>query len=202
MEKYTLPKLPYGYDSLEPHFDSRTMEIHHLKHHQTYLDKLNASLEKYPEFFEKPIEILLSDLNNLPEDVRLSVKNNGGGFYHHSLFWNFLSPNGGGNPSSSFKNILVSSFGDFDLFKEKFSSVALSQFGSGWAWLVEKDGRLDIISTSNQDSPVSSGYKIIIGLDVWEHAYYLNYQNRRADYITAWWNLVNWSEAERRFNEK
>ncbi|MFA4941403.1 MAG: superoxide dismutase [Patescibacteria group bacterium] len=202
MEKYILPKLSYDYNSLEPNFDARTMEIHHLKHHQAYLDKLNASLEKYPDLFKKSIETLLIDLNNVSEDIRLSVRNNGGGFYHHSLFWSFLSPSGGGDPPLSFKNILASSFGSFELFKEKFSSAALNQFGSGWAWLVEKDGFLDIISTPNQDSPVSSGFKIIIGLDVWEHSYYLNYQNRRSDYIAAWWNLVNWSEAEKRFNGK
>ncbi|MBP9770668.1 superoxide dismutase [Candidatus Gracilibacteria bacterium] len=195
---HTLPALPYAYDALEPHIDARTMEIHHTKHHQTYIDKLNAALSKYPELADKPVEELLKDLNAVPEDIRTAVKNHGGGHYNHSMFWKIMAPNAGGQASGKLAEMITAKFGSFDKFKEEFNTAAANRFGSGWAWLsIDKTGSLVITSSANQDSPLSEGLKPILGLDVWEHAYYLNYQNRRPDYMNAWWNVVNWSEVEK-----
>ncbi len=195
---HTLPALPYAYDALEPHIDARTMEIHHTKHHQTYIDKLNAALSKYPELADKPAEELLKDLNAVPEDIRTAVKNHGGGHYNHSMFWKIMAPNAGGQPSGKLAEMITTKFGSFDKFKEEFNTAAANRFGSGWAWLsIDKTGALIVTSSANQDSPLSEGLKPILGLDVWEHAYYLNYQNRRPDYMNAWWNVVNWTEVEK-----
>lgn len=195
---HTLPALPYAYDALEPHIDARTMEIHHTKHHQTYIDKLNAALSKYPELADKPVEELLKDLSAVPEDIRTAIKNHGGGHYNHSMFWKIMAPNAGGQPSGKLAEMITAKFGSFDKFKEEFNTAAANRFGSGWAWLsIDKTGSLVITSSANQDSPLSEGLKPILGLDVWEHAYYLNYQNRRPDYMNAWWNVVNWSEVEK-----
>ncbi len=190
---YTLPDLPYAYDALEPHFDARTMEIHHTKHHQGYTNKVNAALEG-TEFEGKDIEDVLSNIDALPADKKQAVINNGGGFANHSLFWTILSPNGGGTPSGDLASAIDSAFGSFDAFKEEFSNAAGTRFGSGWAWLVVDGGELKVISTANQDSPIMDGATPILGLDVWEHAYYLNYQNRRPDYVSAFWNIVNWDK--------
>ncbi|MCQ9209104.1 superoxide dismutase [Granulicatella seriolae] len=189
---YTLPELPYAFDALEPTIDTRTMEIHHGKHHQAYITNLNAALEKYPELFEKSIEELVADLDKLPADVQVAVRNNGGGHANHSLFWTILSPNGGGEPTGELKEAIDAAFGDFDSFKTTFSNAAKTRFGSGWAWLVVDGDKLEVVSTPNQDSPLSEGKTPILGLDVWEHAYYLNYQNLRPDYVAAFWNIVNW----------
>lgn len=195
---HTLPALPYAYNALEPYIDARTMEIHHTKHHQTYIDKLNAALSKYPELADKPVEELLKDLNAVPEDIRTAVRNHGGGHYNHSMFWKIMAPNAGGQPSGKLAEMITAKFGSFDKFKEEFNTAAANRFGSGWAWLsIDKAGSLVVTSTANQDSPLSDGLKPILGLDVWEHAYYLNYQNRRPDYMNAWWNVVNWSEVEK-----
>ena len=195
---HTLPALPYAYDALEPHIDARTMEIHHSKHHQTYIDKLNAALSKYPELADKPVEDLLKDLNAVPEDIRTAVRNHGGGHYNHSMFWKIMAPNAGGQPSGKLAEMITAKFGSFDKFKEEFNTAAANRFGSGWAWLsVDKTGALVVTSSANQDCPLSDGLKPILGLDVWEHAYYLNYQNRRPDYVGAWWNVVNWPEVEK-----
>ena len=195
---HTLPTLPYAYDALEPHIDARTMEIHHTKHHQTYIDKLNAALSKYPELADKPLDDLLKDLNAIPEDIRMAVRNHGGGHSNHSLFWKIMAPNAGGQPSGKLAEMITAKFGSFDKFKEEFNTAAANRFGSGWAWLsLDKTGALVITSSANQDSPRSDGLKPILGLDVWEHSYYLNYQNRRPDYMNAWWNVVNWSEVEK-----
>lgn len=192
---YQLPKLPYGYDALEPHIDARTMEIHHTKHHQTYINNLNAALEKYPALAEKSVEDLIRDLNAVPEDIRTAVRNNGGGHANHSLFWTIMAPKAGGEPSGELAEAIKSAFGSFDGFKDQLSKAAAGRFGSGWAWLsVDGAGRLIVASTPNQDSPLSEGLTPILGLDVWEHAYYLNYQNRRPDYVAAWWNVVNWKQ--------
>ena len=192
---YQLPKLPYSYDALEPHIDARTMEIHHTKHHQTYINNVNAALEKYPALAEKSVEDLISDLNAVPEDIRTVVRNNGGGHANHSLFWTIMAPKAGGEPSGELGEAIKSAFGGFDGFKDQFSKAAAGRFGSGWAWLsVGGGGKLAVTSTPNQDSPLSEGLTPILGLDVWEHAYYLNYQNRRPDYIAAWWNVVNWKQ--------
>lgn len=198
--KYELPELPYAFDALEPYIDRATMETHYTKHHQAYADKLNAALEKHPELHEKDLETLLKNITELPEDIRQDVRNHGGGYYNHSLFWPMMSKKGGGEPEGGFAQALAQTFGGFEHFKEKFSQAALKQFGSGWAWLVlGAGGELEIISTPNQDVPPSGKHPIIL-LDVWEHAYYLKYKNRRADYIESWWNVVNWEEADRRFN--
>lgn len=192
---YQLPKLPYSYDALEPHIDARTMEIHHTKHHQTYINNVNAALEKYPALADKRIEDLLRDLNAVPEDIRTAVRNNGGGHANHSLFWTIMGPKAGGEPSGELADAIKSAFGGFDSFKDQFSKAAAGRFGSGWAWLsVDGSGKLVVTSTPNQDSPLSEGLTPILGLDVWEHAYYLHYQNRRPDYIAAWWNVVNWKQ--------
>jgi Fe-Mn family superoxide dismutase len=192
---YQLPKLPYGYDALEPHIDARTMEIHYTKHHQTYINNVNAALEKYPALAEKSVEDLISDLSAIPEDIRTAVRNNGGGHANHSLFWTIMGPKAGGEPKGELADAIKSAFGGFDGFKDQFSKAATGRFGSGWAWLsVDGGGKLILSSTANQDSPLSEGLTPILGLDVWEHAYYLNYQNRRPDYIAAWWNVVNWKQ--------
>jgi len=193
---YQLPDLPYAFDALEPHIDARTMEIHHGKHHAGYVAKLNAAVEGFPELAAKSVEDLLRDLSSVPESIRTAVRNNGGGHANHSLFWPLMSPNGGGNPTGEIGSAISRDFGSFDAFKQQFSEAAANRFGSGWAWLsLAGDGSLTVSSTPNQDSPLSSGLTPIIGLDVWEHAYYLHYQNRRPDYIAAFWNVVNWEQA-------
>jgi Fe-Mn family superoxide dismutase len=199
---FTLPPLPYAANALEPHIDARTMEIHHGKHHQTYVTNLNAAIDKAPELQNKAIEQLLSGLNTVPESVRTAVRNNGGGHWNHTLFWELMAPKAGGAPSGKLADAIATSFGDFEKFKEQFAAAALGRFGSGWAWLLSDGGKLSITSTPNQDNPLMDGKpakSILLGLDVWEHAYYLNYQNRRADYIKAWWNVVNWKAVEKRF---
>jgi superoxide dismutase, Fe-Mn family len=192
---FTLPPLPYAPDALEPHIDKATMELHHDKHHATYVTNVNKALESAPELANKSIEELLKDLNSIPENIRTAVRNNGGGHANHSLFWNLLSPNGGGAPKGEIESVITSNFGGFDSFKEKFNAAATGRFGSGWAWLVKDgSGTFEITSTANQDNPLMEGKKGILGLDVWEHAYYLKYQNRRPEYIAAFWNVVNWDE--------
>ncbi len=192
---FELPQLPYAYDALEPHIDARTMEIHHSKHHAAYTSNLNKALEGHDHLQGKSAEELLADLNALPESIRMAVRNNGGGFVNHNLFWSIMSPDGGGAPEGDLGQAIGSAFGGFDAFKEQFQSTAVGQFGSGWGWLaVDSSGGLSVLSTPNQDTPISQGMTPILGLDVWEHAYYLNYQNRRADYAAAWWNVVNWAE--------
>lgn len=196
---YSLPDLPYAYDALEPHFDARTMEIHHTKHHQAYINKVNAALEG-TEYADKCINEVLKGLSSLPADKQGPVRNNGGGHSNHSLFWTVLSPNGGGVPSGELADAINAACGSFDAFKEQFANAAATRFGSGWAWLsVNADGTVVVESTANQDSPYSEGRTPILGLDVWEHAYYLHYQNRRPDYVSAFWNLVNWDEVATRF---
>ncbi|MBM7542396.1 superoxide dismutase [Amphibacillus cookii] len=194
MGKFELPELPYAYDALEPHIDKETMNIHHTKHHNTYVTKLNAALEGYSELQTLTVEELLNDLSKLPADIRTAVRNNGGGHANHSLFWTLLSPNGGGNPSGELADAITAKFGDFESFKEEFAAAATGRFGSGWAWLVINNGELEITSTPNQDTPISEGKTPILGLDVWEHAYYLKYQNKRPDYISAFWNVVDWNK--------
>lgn len=197
---YTLPKLPYAYDALEPHIDARTMEIHHTKHHQGYVDKLNKALEKYTDLQNKSLEELLQSLDAVPEEIRTAVRNNGGGHYNHSLFWKIMKKDGGGDPNGMLAEAINKNFGDFSKFKEEFTKAATTRFGSGWAWLLlDKEGKLAVTSTPNQDSPILEGLHPILGLDVWEHAYYLKYQNRRPDYIEAWWSVVNWDEVENNF---
>lgn len=191
---YTLPDLPYDYDALEPHIDTETMHLHHDKHHATYVSNANAALEKHPELAEKSVEELLAAIDSVPEDVQTALRNNAGGHANHSLFWEVLSPNGGGEPTGAIKAAIDEAFGSFDAFKEKFAAAAITRFGSGWAWLVVTDGKLEVTSTPNQDSPLMEGKTPVLGLDVWEHAYYLNYQNRRPDYINAFWNVVNWDK--------
>jgi Fe-Mn family superoxide dismutase len=196
---YTLPALPYAYNALEPHIDARTMEIHHTKHHQAYINNVNTALADSP-LLNKSVEDLISDLNAVPENVRTAVRNNGGGHANHSLFWTVIGPNAGGTPTGELAAAIDKACGSFDAFKEKFGKAATTRFGSGWAWLsVKADGSLVVESTANQDSPLSEGRTPILGLDVWEHAYYLHYQNRRPDYIGAFWNVVNWPEVTRRF---
>ena len=200
---FTLPQLPYASDALEPHIDKMTMEIHHGKHHNAYVANLNKALESAPDLASKSIEELLA--NNcaiVPEGIRTAVRNNAGGHINHSMFWTIMGPNAGGEPSGELAGAISSTFGSFASFKEKFNAAATGRFGSGWAWLVEGGGKLDIISTANQDSPVMEGKHPVMGLDVWEHAYYLKYQNRRPDYISAWWNVVNWPEVLKRFKSK
>jgi len=196
---YTLPDLPYAYDALEPHFDARTMEIHHSKHHAGYTAKVNAALEG-TEFADNEIEDVLSNISALPVDKAQAVINNGGGFANHALFWTVLSPNGGGTPDGDLGKAITSAFGSIEAFKTEFANAAATRFGSGWAWLsVDADGGLKVHSTANQDSPIMDGLTPILGLDVWEHAYYLNYQNRRPDYISAFWNVVNWAQVAEYF---
>jgi superoxide dismutase, Fe-Mn family len=197
---YVLPPLPYAFDALEPHIDARTMEIHHGKHHQAYVTNLNGALEAHPDLLKKPVEELVASLNTLPEAVRTAVRNNGGGHANHSLFWTIMGPGKGGEPGGALGKAIAAAFGDFAAFKDTFSKAAMGRFGSGWAWLVsDKSGKLQVVSTANQDSPLTDGAKPILTLDVWEHAYYLNYQNRRADYVAAWWNVVNWDNVAGRF---
>lgn len=196
---YSLPQLPYAYNALEPHIDARTMEIHHTKHHQAYINNVNTALEGSP-LADKPIDDLIRGLSSVPEAIQTAVRNNGGGHANHSLFWTILSPNGGGTPSGDLAAAISAKFGSFDSFREQFNKAAATRFGSGWAWLsVSGDGSLVVESTPNQDSPLSVGHTPILGLDVWEHAYYLHYQNRRPDYVSAFWNVVNWPEVTRRF---
>lgn len=196
---YELPSLPYAYDALEPHIDAKTMEIHHSKHHQGYVTKVNAALEGHPELASKSIEDLMSDLSSVPEDIRGAVRNNGGGHANHSLFWTIMSPNGGGTPGGELGDDINATFGSFDAFKEQFAAAAATRFGSGWAWLSVDGGKLVVESTPNQDTPLSEGHTPILGLDVWEHAYYLNYQNKRPDYISAFFNVINWDEVAKRY---
>ncbi|HEU4867349.1 MAG TPA: superoxide dismutase [Actinomycetota bacterium] len=196
---YELPPLPYAYDALEPHIDARTMEIHHTKHHQTYIDKLNAALADKPELSAKPIQELMKDFAEVPAELSTPVRNHGGGHANHSLFWTILSPDGGGEPKGPLADAINSSFGSFDQFKTLFTNTAVNQFGSGWAWLVVADGQLVPYGLPNQDSPLAAGENPILGLDVWEHAYYLKYQNRRPEYISAFWNIVNWDEVSARY---
>jgi Fe-Mn family superoxide dismutase len=198
MAKYELPALPYAYDALEPHIDAMTMEIHHSRHHATYVNNLNAALEGH-DVGEKSVEELISNLEALPESIRTAVRNNGGGHANHTLFWQILSPNGGGEPTGELAAAIKETFGSFESFKEKFTDAALKRFGSGWAWLVVKGGKLEVTSTPNQDSPLMEGATPILGLDVWEHAYYLKYQNKRPDYVKAFWNVVNWNEVNKRY---
>ncbi len=193
-----LPKLPYAYDALEPHIDARTMEIHHSKHHAAYVTNLNKALEGKADLQKKSVEALLADLNAVPEAIRTAVRNNGGGVANHSMFWKMMAPKAGGDPKGEVVKAIDKSFGSFQAFKDQFTQAGLGRFGSGWAWLVaDKAGALKIVSTANQDSPISDGQKPLLAIDVWEHAYYLKYQNRRADYIAAWWNVVNWDEVAR-----
>jgi Fe-Mn family superoxide dismutase len=197
---FTLPDLPYPHNALEPHIDARTMEIHHGKHHKAYIDNANAALEKHPALSGKSVEQLLRDLNAVPEDIRTAIRNNAGGHANHSLFWSVMKPAGGGKPSGDLAAAIDKTFDGFDAFRQQFETAAKTRFGSGWAWLsVKKDGSLAVSSTPNQDSPLSEGMTPILGLDVWEHAYYLNYQNRRPDYVAAFWNVVNWAEVDKRF---
>ena len=194
---FTLPDLPYAYNALEPHIDENTMHIHHDKHHKAYMDKFNTALEKYPDLYKKTVEEILSDLNSVPEDARIAVKNNGGGYFHHSIFWKMMKPNGGGAPKGEIGEAINKTFGSFDKFKEEFTNKSSTHFASGWTWLVkDKSGKLSVISTPNQDSPITQGLTPLLGIDTWEHAYYLKYQNRRPEYIEAWWNTVNWEYAE------
>ncbi|GAA3023288.1 superoxide dismutase [Tetragenococcus solitarius] len=196
---YVLPALPYDYDALEPYFDEETMHLHHDKHHNTYVTNLNAAIEKHPELGEKSVEDLMADLDSVPEDIFTAVRNNGGGHVNHSFFWKILSPDGGGEPTGALKDAIDQEFGSFDAFKDEFKAAATGRFGSGWAWLVLDNGKLKITSTPNQDSPLTDGQIPIIGLDVWEHAYYLKYKNVRPDYIAAFWHIVNWDQANKNY---
>ncbi|MGQ7278208.1 MULTISPECIES: superoxide dismutase [Brevibacillus] len=196
---HQLPELPYAYNALEPHIDAQTMEIHHGRHHATYVNNLNAALEGHADLQSKSVEELISNLDALPESIRTAVRNNGGGHANHTLFWQIMSPNGGGAPSGALADAINAAFGSFDNFKAEFTKAATTRFGSGWAWLVVDGGKLAITSTPNQDSPIMEGKTPILGLDVWEHAYYLKYQNKRPDYINAFWNVVNWDEVSKRF---
>ena len=189
---FSLPALPYAANALEPHIDARTMEIHHGKHHGAYVSNLNAALDKAPALQGKSLDDLLKDLSAVPDAIRTAVRNNGGGHWNHSMFWEIMSPKGGGEPAGKLADAIRQAFGDFAKFQEQFAAAAMGRFGSGWAWLVNEGGKLAIVSTPNQDNPLMDGKHAVMGLDVWEHAYYLNYQNRRADYIKAWWNVVNW----------
>jgi len=201
MAEYTVPPLPYEYGALEPHVSAKTMQFHHDKHHQAYVNNLNAALKDHPEHQNKPIEQLIAGLSTLPEAIRTAVRNNGGGHANHSLFWTIMKPAGGGEPTGELAQAIASELGGLGAFKDAFNKAAATRFGSGWAWLiVGKDGKLAVSSTPNQDSPIMDGLTPLLGLDVWEHAYYLKYQNRRADYIAAWWNTLNWEEIGRRYS--
>ena len=194
---FELPKLQYSYDALEPYIDAKTMEIHHSKHHQTYITNLNKALESYPELFEKSLEDLLANLDQIPESIRVAVRNGGGGHYNHTLFWQIIGPKSDSNPSENMNSLITDSFESFDNFKSEFNEKATKQFGSGWGWLCQdKSGKLVTLSTPNQDTPISSGLNPVLGIDVWEHAYYLNYQNKRPDYINAFWEIINWEAVE------
>ncbi|MGF2086713.1 superoxide dismutase [Enterococcus casseliflavus] len=196
---YTLPDLPYAYDALEPYIDEETMHLHHDKHHNTYVTNLNAAIEKHPVLGEKTVEELLADFSSVPEDIQTAVRNNGGGHANHTFFWEILGPNAGGEPTGAIKEAIEETFGSFEDFKEEFKTAATGRFGSGWAWLVVKDGKLAITSTANQDSPLMDGQTPVLGLDVWEHAYYLKYKNVRPDYINAFWSVVNWDKVNEYF---
>lgn len=199
---HELPPLPYPYDALERAIDTETMHLHHDKHHAAYVNNLNAALEKYPELANKSAEDLIRDLNSVPEDIRTAVRNNGGGHVNHTMFWEIMGPNGGGEPTGAIADAIRETFGDFETFKSQFNDAGAKRFGSGWAWLVRtKDGKLEIMSTANQDNPMMEGHFPIMGNDVWEHAYYLRYQNRRPDYLKAWWDVVNWDEVNKRFEK-
>lgn len=196
---FELPSLAYAYDALEPSIDAMTMEIHHSKHHNAYVNNLNAALEKHPELAGKSLEELVTNINSIPEDIRTAVRNNGGGHFNHSLFWTVMSPNGGGEPSGDLATAIGDAFGNFASFKETLSKAAATRFGSGWAWLGFKNGKLAVLSMPNQDVPMMEGLTPILGIDVWEHAYYLKYQNRRPEYVSNWWNVVNWEEVANRY---
>ena len=195
---HQLPSLPYAFDALEPHIDAQTMQIHHGKHHQAYINNLNAALESHPDLQGKSVEDLIKDLNALPEAIRTAVRNNGGGHANHTLFWNLMGPNAGGAPTGKAADAITGAFGSFDTFKEQMNKGGVGRFGSGWVWLVKSSGKLAIESTANQDSPIMEGKTPIIGIDVWEHAYYLKYQNRRPDYLAAWWNVIDWNKVNER----
>lgn len=199
---FELPQLPYAYEALEPHFDKETMNIHHTKHHNTYVTNLNAALQGHDELLNKSVEEVIADLDAVPESARTAVRNNGGGHANHSFFWTILSPNGGGEPTGELASAINEKFGSFEKFKEAFAAAGATRFGSGWAWLVLNNGELEIMSTPNQDSPIMEGKTPLVGLDVWEHAYYLKYQNRRPEYIAAFWNVVNWDEVAKRYAAK
>ncbi len=196
---YKLPELPYAYDALEPHIDELTMKLHHDKHHNTYVTNLNAAIDKHPELGSKSVEELVSNLNELPEDIRMAVRNSGGGHANHTFFWEIMAANAGGEPTGAIKGAIESAFGNYEEFKAAFTAAALGRFGSGWAWLVDNDGKLEIMSTPNQDSPLSEGKTPLLGLDVWEHAYYKKYSNVRPDYIKAFFNVINWDEVNKRY---
>ena len=198
---HQLPPLPYDFAALEPHIDAQTMQIHHDKHHAAYVNNLNAALEKHPDLQSKSVEDLLREINKVPEDIRVAVRNNGGGHMNHTMFWQIMGPRAGGSPSGALGDAIKASFGSFDAFKEQFAKAGVGRFGSGWAWLITSGGKLSIESTANQDNPIMEGKKAIFGLDVWEHAYYLKYQNRRPDYIAAWWNTVNWPAVSSRMGK-
>ena len=195
---HTLPALPYPTDALEPHIDKMTMEIHHGKHHQAYVTNLNAALDKHPDLHTKSIEDLLKGINTVPEDIRTAVRNNGGGHVNHSMFWQIMGPKAGGAPTGAIADAITGSFGGFDKFKEEVKKAGVGRFSSGWAWVIDQGGKLVVESSPNQDSPLMEGKKVVFGVDVWEHAYYLKYQNRRPDYLDAWWNVVNWAEINKR----
>ena len=200
MPKHELAPLPYAFDALEPHIDAKTMEIHHDRHHAAYVANLNGALEKHPELFDRSVHDLIADLGSVPEDIRAAVRNNGGGHLNHDFFWNLMGPNGGGAPSGDLADAINGAFGDFDTFKTQFTQAGITRFGSGWAWLsVNRGGKLVVSSTANQDNPISEGLKPVLGLDVWEHAYYLKYQNKRPDYIGAFWNVVDWNKVAENF---
>jgi Fe-Mn family superoxide dismutase len=199
MMAYEVPPLPYAYNALEPHIDEQTMRIHHDKHHAAYVNNLNAALEKAPQLQQKSVDDVVRGINSVPEEIRTAVRNNGGGHVNHTMFWEIMAPGKGGAPTGRVGEAIASSFGSFDSFKEQFAKAGVGRFGSGWVWLIDAGGKLVIESSANQDSPLMEGKKAILGLDVWEHAYYLKYQNRRPDYITAWWNVVNWDEVNKRF---
>ena len=196
---HELPPLPYDYNALEPHIDEQTMKIHHDKHHAAYVTNLNAALDKHPELHQKSLDDLLRGINSVPEDIRPAVRNNGGGHANHTMFWEIMGPGKGGAPGGALGDAIKSSFGSFDSFKEQVNKAGIGRFGSGWAWVIDAGGKLAIESTPKQDSPVMEGKKVIMGVDVWEHAYYLKYQNRRPDYLNAWWNVVNWDAVSKRF---
>ena len=199
---FELPKLPYAVDALEPYIDSQTMTIHHDKHHAAYVANLNGAIEKHPELANKSVEALIKDLNSVPEDIRVAVRNNGGGTWNHSMFWEIMAPKTGGAPKGALAKAIDTSFSSFDNFKAEFEKSATTRFGSGWAWLIKKGSGLAVVSTPNQDNPMSDGTMPLMGIDVWEHAYYLKYQNRRAEYVTNWWNVVNWDAIASRFAAK
>jgi superoxide dismutase, Fe-Mn family len=198
----SLPPLPYAADALEPHIDKQTMEIHHGKHHNAYVTNLNAALEKHPELQSKSVDDLLKNINTVPEDIRTAVRNNGGGHANHTMFWQIMGPNGGGAPTGAIADAINAAFGGFDKFKEEVKKAAVGRFGSGWAWVIDNGGKLVVESSANQDSPLMEGKKVVFGVDVWEHAYYLKYQNRRPDYVDAWWNVINWAEVNKRLQGK